>query len=456
VRYWTVLDEDLVPVPEVDAFLRQVRLGRDGSESTTRAYAGGISLFLRWCRRTGRDCGPGWVNAVLTAVRGLVVHAVTAGQAPGGLVARLYEVADDRDLPELARGEDGRPAARLREPETVVDRASDEDVVALLGACRSARDRLVVLLMARAGLRRGELCGLRRSDVHLLPDSRLLGCPVARAHLHVVRRDNPNGAWAKSHRGRSVPLDFLVVQAFDAYELELAGVSGAGGGDFVFVNLFRGQIGAPMPPDAVNALIAAAGWRAGLDPLVRPHQLRHAFGSNLADAGAGLDEVAELLGHASMTSSQVYMHPDPGRLRAAVERVASPGRACRPPGERGFAGDGDRFVCVGGPGHCGGVRTGRRRRAGTGDSAAGCAAGPGIPGGGGLGPGQPGAVGAVGASAAGLDGLRHTGMLQPGLRTRAVVRCLPRRWPATGDRAGGGVGCAGAGSPGGVVRGRGV
>jgi hypothetical protein len=52
VRYWTVLDEDLVVVGEADAFLRQVRFGRDGSELTTRSYAGGIALFLRWCRRT--------------------------------------------------------------------------------------------------------------------------------------------------------------------------------------------------------------------------------------------------------------------------------------------------------------------------------------------------------------------------------------------------------------------
>jgi hypothetical protein len=55
VRYWTVLDDDLVVVPYADAFLRQVRLGRDGSELTTRSYAGSIALFLRWCARTGRD-----------------------------------------------------------------------------------------------------------------------------------------------------------------------------------------------------------------------------------------------------------------------------------------------------------------------------------------------------------------------------------------------------------------
>ena len=54
-RYWTVLDDELCVVPEADAFLREVRFGRDGSELTTKAYAGGIALFLRWCGRTGRS-----------------------------------------------------------------------------------------------------------------------------------------------------------------------------------------------------------------------------------------------------------------------------------------------------------------------------------------------------------------------------------------------------------------
>jgi integrase/recombinase XerD len=194
-----------------------------------------------------------------------------------------------------------------------------------LGACRSARDRLIVLLMARAGLRRGELCGLRRADVHLLVDSRPLGCDVVRAHLHVVRRDaNPNGAWAKSRRARVVPLDQLCVMAFDTYAFERMSVAGAAEGDFVVVNLFRGRIGAPMRPDAIGDLIAAASRRAGLARVVRPHQLRHAFGSNAADAGCGIDVIADLLGHASVTSSQVYVHPDPGRLRAAVDSVPSP------------------------------------------------------------------------------------------------------------------------------------
>jgi integrase len=372
-RYWTVLDENLQAVGVADDFLRHQRFGRDGAESTSKAYAHAIALFLRWCAQTGRGwqagveqlglfmtwlahagpaasgaeaagrgvvlAGPGAaparspsrINGVLTAVRGMVVHAVAVGQAPAGLVPLLYEVADDRDLPVAARGENGRMAwrmrarHRLREPETVVDRASDEEIVAVLGACHSARDRLMVLMMARAGLRRGELCGLRRGDVHLLVDSRGLGCEVARAHLHVVRReDNPNGACAKSRRQRVVPLDFLVVQGFDSYEFERMGVGRAAGSDFVFVNLFRAPIGAPMRPDAVGELLAAASRRAGLDSPIRPHQLRHAYGSNLADAGVGVDVVADLLGHASVSSSQVYVHPDSSRLRAAIDAVPSP------------------------------------------------------------------------------------------------------------------------------------
>jgi integrase/recombinase XerD len=370
--YWTVLDEDLAVVPAADAFLRQVRFGHDGAESTTKAYAGSIALFLRWCARTGRDwqagaaqlglfmtwlvhagpqasgagarpgaavlAGPGSaparsarrVNGILAAVRGMVVHAVAEGTAPGHLVQVLYEVADDRDLPGAMRSEDGgtgwrmRARHRLHEPECPVDRAGDGDIVAVLGGCCSARDRLIVLLMARAGLRRGEALGLRRSDVHLLADSRELGCEVARAHLHVVRRDdNPNGAFAKSRRQRAVPLDFLTVQAFDSWEFERMTVPAAASGDFVLVNVFRAPLGAPMRLDAVNDLVTAAARRAGTAAL-RPHQMRHAFASNVLDAGGTLEETQDLLGHASITSTQVYAHPDPARLRAAVDAVPSP------------------------------------------------------------------------------------------------------------------------------------
>ena len=173
-----------------------------------------------------------------------------------------------------------------------------------------------------------------------------LGCQVPRAHLHVVRRDNPNGALAKSRRQRVVPLDFLVVQAFDDYEFERGGVPGAGRADFVMVNLFREPIGAPMPPDAVGVLVAAAA-RAGRARAVGSARIScdMPLPATLLTRAATLDEVAELLGHASMSSSQVYLHPDPARLRDADrsgDRPAGIGR-----GRRDDAGRGNRDAAGG-------------------------------------------------------------------------------------------------------------
>ena len=76
--YWTVLDEELAVVPFADAFLRHLRFGRDGAESTTRAYAGAIALFLRWCARTGQGlAGRGGAARA--------VHDVAGARGPGGV-----------------------------------------------------------------------------------------------------------------------------------------------------------------------------------------------------------------------------------------------------------------------------------------------------------------------------------------------------------------------------------
>ncbi|MBE1465666.1 site-specific recombinase XerD [Kibdelosporangium phytohabitans] len=261
-------------------------------------------------------------------MRGFLRHGVALGIVPPAVLAMLFEISDDRHLPVEARGEDStlnyvaRPRHRLSEPETQVDRASDEEVIALLGACRSARDRFIVMAMSRAGLRRGELCGLRREDIHFVADASGLGCAMTGPHLHVRRRDNVNGAWAKSRRSRAVPVDDLVVLAHDTYSFERDRCRQARDCDFVLVNLFHPPLGMPMRPGAVNELLEGLSRRAGLDRLVHPHQLRHGFASNVLEAGGAVDEAQSLLGHAQVSSTQVYLHPSPERLRAAVERVA--------------------------------------------------------------------------------------------------------------------------------------
>lgn len=362
-RYWTVVDDDFRIIRDVDEYLRHLRFGQDAAESTTKAYAESLALYLRWCELTQRDWrtaaerlgafvawlrhspsdaaaptvgpglpmvrGPGRINRVLAAVRGFLRHSVAVGNAPAEVLAMLFEVSDDRHLPMEARGENttlnyvAQPRHRLSEPEVRVDRATDDEVLALLGACRSARDRFIVMVMSRAGLRRGEVCGLRREDMHFVADASGLGCAMTGAHLHVRRRNNANGAWAKSRRSRAVPVDDLVVLAYDTYVFERDRCRAADDCDFVVVNLFHRPLGAPMRPDAVNELLAGLSRRARLSRSVHPHQLRHGFASNVMDAGGAVDEAQELLGHARLGSTQIYLHPSAQRLRDAVERVAA-------------------------------------------------------------------------------------------------------------------------------------
>nr|WP_280258854.1 site-specific integrase [Nocardia abscessus] len=364
VRYWTVIDAEYEVEPVADRYLRELRFGRDRAESTTKSYAESVALFLRWCACSGREwrsaaedlglfivwlkytradggrvvAGPGVqpvrcpsrINKILVATRGFLSFAVVAKEAPASVLEQLWEIGDTRDLPLAAQGESSALRYRLRarhsmhEQETVVDRASDEEIIALFRACRSAHDRLIVLLLARAGLRRGELAGLRRADLHLLPDNAAHGCMVEGAHLHVVRRDNVNGAVAKSRSSRVVPLDFLVVRAIDLYLLERAEQPAAADCDFVLVNLFRAPLGAPMSVCAFNELFERLSRRAQLARPITPHQGRHSFASNLADSGALVDEIQALLGHVCPSSSQPYLHPSMDRVRAAVERVPSP------------------------------------------------------------------------------------------------------------------------------------
>lgn len=361
VRYWTVIDDRYRVVAAADEFLLHLRLGRGRAESTTQAYATGLALFFAWCALTGLDWavatprlgrfmhwlgyftkdgaglpvtgrrvrGSGRVNAVLAAVREFVKHAASVGAVAPSVLDGLYEVVEDWDLPAEVRGEGriglrSRPRHRLREPQRVVEPATDEQVLALLRACRNARDRLIVLALWRMGLRRGELTGLRREDAHFVPDATRMGCGVRGAHVHVVRRDNHNGAAAKSPRSRAVPADWLVVQAYDQYLAERTACRDAGGCDFLLVNLFQQPLGGPMRPQALNELLEALSRRARLTRPVHPHALRHSFGTNLSASGATLDEIKDLLGHSSFTSSEIYLHPSHGRLREAVDKVALP------------------------------------------------------------------------------------------------------------------------------------
>ena len=139
-----------------------------------------------------------------------------------------------------------------------------DQVGALVDACANARDRFVVEALYATGLRAAELCGLHLSDLHLLPSAVRLGCPVAGAHLHVVRReDNENGALAKSVYPRVVPVCQPLVWCHDAYRLERDNLVEAAASDYLLVNLWRPPLGRGLRPAAVDELFARLSGKAG-------------------------------------------------------------------------------------------------------------------------------------------------------------------------------------------------
>jgi len=176
------------------------------------------------------------------------------------------------------------------------------------------------VLLWFCGLRVGEALGLRRSDLHFASSAAALGCPMGGPHLHVVSRDNANGARAKSGE-RSVPVPAEVLACYDRYLHERDACPGARGCDFVLVNCAHAPLGRPMTTDAVRKWLAASSRRAGLSRVVTPHMFRHATATELLARGAGLDVVKELLGHASVRSTERYLHPGLDAQREAVERL---------------------------------------------------------------------------------------------------------------------------------------
>ena len=267
------------------------------------------------------------MNHILAAVRELAKHAVATGELDASVLAVLYEVADSHHLPAELGSEGGglryvaRPRHRQREPRGGRPLAvRQEEAEALLRAARSWRDRFVVVLLWFCGLRIGEALGLRRSDLHLVDSAVSLGCGVRGPHLHVVTRDNPNGARAKSG-GRAIPVPTEVLSCYDRYLGERERCVVAEACDFVLVNLFHEPLGQPMTTDAVRAWFVDCSRRAELARVLRPHMFRHATATELLARGAGLDVVRELLGHASIRSTEVYLHPDESTMRAAVERL---------------------------------------------------------------------------------------------------------------------------------------
>jgi integrase len=231
-----------------------------------------VTPIERGGRGRGQLRSPERVNHIVGSVRELYREAVARGLLEGEVLLALFRVERGFRLPagvveDEAMAVHQRPRHRLRaakrgRPRTV----PFGQFAGLMAACRTWRDRSVLALLGRAGLRAGEAVTLRMADVHLARSSLEVGCSEPGRHLHVRRREDLDGGAAKSIDPRIVPADELVVFCLDRYlMLERAAVSEAVGCDRLLVNLDSAYRGRGMTPWQVGcpAVISESPRRAG-------------------------------------------------------------------------------------------------------------------------------------------------------------------------------------------------
>jgi integrase/recombinase XerC len=230
------------------------------------------------------------LRAFLADRRGEGLGASSAAREMSAVRAFLTYAAEEQgNTPQL-------PKTRApKRPRTLPRPASPRDALALAEEAESAaandwlgaRDMAILLLLYGAGLRVAEAMGLTARVLPLGQAIRVTG---------------------KRGKTRIVPLVPAVREAINAY-VALCPYPLAGD-----ARLFVGAKGAPLNPDLVRRAVRGARARLGLPDSLTPHALRHSFATHLLARGADLRSLQELLGHASLSSTQIYTEVDAARL----------------------------------------------------------------------------------------------------------------------------------------------
>ncbi|AYG94426.1 tyrosine recombinase XerC [Brevundimonas naejangsanensis] len=234
-------------------------------------------------RRTGeRTLNARSLSQTLAAIRGF--HAFLDRRL-GVAAPQLALVRGPKVKASLPRPvSEDQAKGLLHEPE------ADPD----LEPWEAARDRAVLTLLYGCGLRISEALSLKRSDAPLPDSLRITG---------------------KGGKTRLVPVLPQVRAATDAYLATQPFVIDADQA------LFRARRGGPLSSRHVQATVQRLRGRLGLPASATPHALRHSFATHLLGAGADLRSIQELLGHASLSTTQKYTQVDAARLLAAYAQA---------------------------------------------------------------------------------------------------------------------------------------
>jgi integrase/recombinase XerC len=295
---------------ELSAFLTRLATERRLSPHTVAAYRHDLTALLGFCEREGI---PGFKELDSFAVRRFAAESHRKGLGARSVARRLSAVRtflnyliETGTLKSNAGVHVQAPKAPRRLPATL-----DADQVASLLAISgddpiTLRDRAILELFYSSGLRLGELVGLNLGDVDAADRTvRVLGkgsktrvVPVGKHALAALR-------------------DWLAVRSELARPGELA--------------LFVGRKGARVSPRMVQKHVNDWARKQGAPTRVHPHMLRHSFATHVLESSGNLRAVQELLGHASLSTTQIYTHLDFQHL-AQVYDQAHP-RARRRPAE---------------------------------------------------------------------------------------------------------------------------
>ncbi|GAA1987221.1 site-specific tyrosine recombinase XerD [Microbacterium pumilum] len=283
----------------VDAYLRHISIERGLSDHTVAAYRHDLVGYVAWLDRRGvmetGDVTPELI-AEFAADRASAQPPVAASS-----LARLQSSV--RGLHRfLAREgiEPADPSTRLRPPkqaQRLPKALTIDQVERLLDAPdrdspQGLRDRALLELLYATGARVSEVVQLDVDDL---------------AHGDVLR------VRGKGSKERIVPVGSYARAAIDAYltrarpELSRRGRATP--------RLFLGSRGAPLSRQSAWLVIRDAAERAGLTAHVSPHTMRHSFATHLLQGGADVRVVQELLGHASVATTQIYTHVSVDALR---------------------------------------------------------------------------------------------------------------------------------------------
>lgn len=281
-------------------WLAQLGSVRGASQRTLTAYRRDVSGYLGFLAgHWGGPAGAAALAAVSTAdLRAWMAHERSRGLAARSLARALSAVkgfhvwlAEARGLPAPAVTATRGPRVKPRLPRPIAPDAAK----ALIANVESqttepwmqARDAAVTTLLYGCGLRISEALGLREGDAPLGEMLRIRG---------------------KGGRERLVPVLPVARAAVEHYRALAPFPPDPA------APLFRGARGGPLNPRHVQKVVAAARMQLGLPATATPHALRHSFATHLLEAGGDLRTIQELLGHATLATTQVYTGIDQARL----------------------------------------------------------------------------------------------------------------------------------------------